>query len=260
MKITIITSNHSRHNYLINLISEISSELSVIMESKTRFPGLVPGSYPVTENMKRYFTKVNEAQEKIFGNSYIRNTNKVKILPLATGDINNCSVEYLKDFLRSEIYIVFGSSYIKGELADFLVKKKAINIHMGISPYYRGADCNFWALNDDNPNLVGATIHLLSKGLDTGNILYHALSEPANDPFFYTMSSVKAAFYSLKERIANKSIFDLHPELQDKTKQIRYSKKLDFTDEVVKCFLEKKIILKKKINLRDYKNPFILKS
>jgi len=39
---------------------------------------------------------------------------------------------------------------------------------MGISPYYRGNDCNFWALNDNNPHLVGSTIHLLSKGLDNG--------------------------------------------------------------------------------------------
>ena len=27
-------------------------------------------------------------------------------------------------FLESDLYIVFGSSYIKGELIDFLIKKK----------------------------------------------------------------------------------------------------------------------------------------
>ena len=48
---------------------------------------------------------------------------------------------------------------------------------MGISPYYRGTDCNFWAMYDNNPHLVGSTIHLLTKGLDSGPILYHALSK-----------------------------------------------------------------------------------
>ena len=67
--------------------------------------------------------------------------------------------------------------YIKGPLVNFLIKKKAINIHMGISPYYRGADCNFWAMYDGNSHLVGATIHMLSKGLDSGSILYHAMSK-----------------------------------------------------------------------------------
>ncbi len=52
----------------------------------------------------------------------------------------------LSDFLKSDVYVVFGSSYIRGELVDFLVKHKAINIHAGVSPYYRGTDCNFWAL------------------------------------------------------------------------------------------------------------------
>ena len=79
--------------------------------------------------------------------------------------------------------MVFGSSYIKGELVDYLVKQKAINIHMGVSPYYRGCDCNFWALYDNNPHLVGATIHLLSKGLDSGPMLYHAMSNIKSNPF-----------------------------------------------------------------------------
>ena len=83
------------------------------------------------------------------------------------GDLNHLKKADLKDFLESDIYVVFGSSYIKGFLVDFLIKRKAINIHMGLSPYYRGADCNFWALQDDNPHYVGATIHLLSKGLDS---------------------------------------------------------------------------------------------
>ena len=70
-------------------------------------------------------------------------------------------------------------------MADFLLKKKAINIHMGISPYYRGADCNFWAIYDKNPSLVGATIQLLSKKLDYGLILYHETSDFHKDPFVY---------------------------------------------------------------------------
>ena len=82
----------------------------------------------------------------------------------------------LRIYLDSDLYIIFGSSFIKGDLIDFLIEKKAINIHMGVSPYYRGADCNFWALNDNNPHLVGATIHLISKNLDSGPILFHALS------------------------------------------------------------------------------------
>ena len=122
--------------------------------------------------MKKYLKKVSDAQFHIFGNSYVNNKKKnIRVLYMDTGELNKCSLSLLSDFLKSDIYFVFGSSYIKGELVDFLIKHKAINIHAGVAPYYRGADCNFWALYDNNPHLVGTTIHLLSKGLDAGPIL-----------------------------------------------------------------------------------------
>ena len=69
MKITVFTSNKSRHNYLINLLSELCDELFVIQETSTIFPGVLSGSYEVSKNMEMYFKKVNKAQLKIFGNS-----------------------------------------------------------------------------------------------------------------------------------------------------------------------------------------------
>ncbi len=184
----------------------------------------------------------------------------INLLPLESGDLNKCSIEFLSDFLKSDVYLVFGSSYIKGELVDFLVNYKALNIHMGVSPYYRGTDCNFWALFDNNPHLVGATIHMLSKKLDSGPVLYHALSEVKDNPFIYTMSTVKSAFHSLAERIKNETIFKYSSELQNKSKEVRYSRKNEFNDEVVKSFLSKKIDLNSKsFETNLYKDPYILK-
>jgi methionyl-tRNA formyltransferase len=136
-----------------------------------------------------------------------------------------------------------GSSYIKGELIEFLVKKKALNIHAGVVPYYRGNDCNFWALYDNNPHLVGSTIHLLTKGLDSGNILYHAMSNVKLDPFEYTMSTLKSAFCSICDKIKNNSLFNLKSYEQEKTKQLRYTKRIDFNEAVVKEYFNKKIDL-----------------
>ena len=260
MKITLFTSNNNRHNYLINLLSEVSDELYVIQECGTIFPGIVPGHYQVSLTMKKYFENVSNAQSQLFGNSYVNNQKKnIKILPMVSGDLNQCSMNLLSDFLKSDVYVVFASSYIKGELVDFLVKQKAINIHAGVSPYYRGTDCNFWALHDDNPHLVGSTIHLLSKGLDCGPILYHAMSNLKTNHFEYTMSTVKSAFHSIAERIKDGSIFTIKPVVQDKVKEIRYTKKVDFNEEVVKEYFEKKIDLNsKKFDSSLLKDSFFL--
>lgn len=246
MKITLFTSNKNRHNYLINLLSTICKEIYVIQECRTVFPSTFLEK-ETSKVFKEYFKKVDIAQQKFFGNSYINNFDRnIKILPLNFGDLNKYPVKMLGDFLKSDIYIVFGSSFIKGELVNFLIKKKAINIHMGVSPYYRGTDCNFWALYDNNPHLVGATIHFLSKGLDNGPILYHAMSNVKNNPFDYTMSTVKSAFYSLLEKIKKKTLFKLKPTNQNKNIEIRYSKKIEFNEMIVKNFFQKKVDLNSK--------------
>ena len=222
MKITLFTSNNIRHDYLINLFSKISSKLFVVKECKSL------SSVNLEENLEnlnitnRYFRSVNIAQRKLFGLPYIDILNKnVEIISLPLGGLNTYPIMDHTDFLDSDIYVAFGCSYIKGELVDFLINNKTINIHMGVSPYYRGSGCNFWALYDDNPHLVGATIHQLSKGLDNGPILYHAMSKTKDNPFDYTMSTVKSAFHSIAERIKDKSIFNIEPIAQDKSKEIR---------------------------------------
>ena len=242
MKITLFTTNQTRHNYFINLLSNIATELNVIQESRERSIKTIHGHYPATEIMKGYFEKVLEAQKKLFGDSEFIKKKNTNLLSIKFGEINKCSLQSISKFLKSDIFIIFGSSYIKDELVDFLIKKSAINIHMGVSPYYRGSDCNFWALYDNNPHLVGSTIHLLSKGLDSGPILYHAMSNIKADPFEYTMSTVKSAFHSIAERIKDGSIFTIKPIVQDKIKELRYSKKIDFNEDVVKKYFEKKLI------------------
>jgi hypothetical protein len=79
--------------------------------------------------------------------------------------------------LSSDHYVVFGSNFIKGPLGDFLVKNRAKNVNMGVSPYCRIASCDFWALYDARPDLVGATINVFNKKLDGGSMLFHALPE-----------------------------------------------------------------------------------
>ena len=116
---------------------------------------------------------------------------------------------------------------------------------MGISPYYRGSSCNFWALYDNNPGHVGATIHLLSKGLDNGDMLFHCVPKLhlGDNPFDFTMRSVLVAQQGLVSSVKNKSIFSTKSVKQDNSKEVRYTKNIDFTDDVAKEFLDRNLEL-----------------
>ena len=92
-------------------------------------------------------------------------------------------------------------------------------------------------------------------------MLYHAMSNLKTNPFEYTMSTVKSAFHSIAERIKDTSIFNIEPLVQDKFKEVKYTKKSDFSEKVVKEYFEKKIDLNsKKFDNSLLKEPFFLKN
>jgi hypothetical protein len=241
MRITVFTGNQPRHLALVNKLASISETTFAILECKTIFPGEVQDFFRKSEVMKSYFENVRKAEISLFGDiSFSKNS--VRSLSVKSGDLNFLKQEQLQEALSSDLYIVFGASYIKGWLIDHLIDRKAINIHVGLSPYYRGSSCNFWALYDNKPEYVGATIHLLSKGLDSGPMLYHAIPKlNSRSPFEFTMRSVEAAQQSLVERISTKQIFDFVPQPQDKAHEIRYTRNSDFTDSVAEQFLKRNL-------------------
>ena len=194
--------------------------------------------------MQSYFQNVIKAEKNIFGDIKFL-PNNIHLLSIKSGDLNKLEKSQLRKALSSDVYVVFGASYIKSWLIDFLIEHKAINIHMGLSPYYRGSSCNFWALYDGKPGFVGATIHYLSKGLDSGDMLFHCLPKLKleDSPYDFTMRSVLAAHQGLSKVIGNKTIFTLPKFKQDKSKEVRYTKNIDFNDAIVSKFFEKNIEL-----------------
>jgi len=90
--------------------------------------------------------------------------------------INHSDVIKIIDKHNPDLIVVFGTSLLKGEL---LKKGRLgiINLHGGLSPEYRGADCTFWALHNQEPEKIGCTLHYINAGIDTGNIIAHVSPE-----------------------------------------------------------------------------------
>ncbi len=80
------------------------------------------------------------------------------------------------DFLLShevDTVVVFGTDLIKPPLLGRW-PGRMINMHLGLSPYYRGTATNFYPLLNLEPQYIGATIHQIDAGIDSGPILQHA--------------------------------------------------------------------------------------
>lgn len=241
MKVTVFTSNQPRHLALVEKLNGVANEVFAVLECNTVFPGEVADFFAKSNIMQEYFSGVMAAERHYFGD--IRFSPRgASWLAVKSGDLNRLAMETLAPALDADVYVVFGSSFIKGWLADYLVENRALNIHMGLSPYYRGSSCNFWAVNDGNPAMVGATIHLLTRGLDSGPIIRHAVPTLVDeDSFRFTMKAVVAAFGALLETINRDEWRDQSPVVQDKSLEIRYTRNADFTDIIAADFLSRKI-------------------
>ncbi len=262
MIITVFTSNQPRHISLIENLSQIADEVYAIVECRTVFPGEIADFFRASDIMQKYFGRVISAEKEVFGSPRFLSRN-VNALLIKGGDLNRLQYKILEPALKSDRYIIFGSSYIKGELLDFLVSNRAYNIHMGVSPYYRGSSCNFWAAYDGNLDYVGATIHLLSTGLDSGHMFFHAFPGETSDPFLLGMKAVKSAHDGLIEYLKSGKLQKMEGVPQDRKLEKRYSRNSDFTDIVAEQYLNNlpdTNRIKEKIRNRDlskFVNPYI---
>jgi methionyl-tRNA formyltransferase len=235
MTVTVFTRDSARHIALVNKLATVTNAVHAVIESSPPSVHAPPKSPVMTE----YFSRVQQAEDHIFG-AGITLDPRVNTQLIRPGQLNQLTPQQLQAALETDDVVVFGSSYIKGWLADALIAKNAVNLHMGISPQYRGSACNFWALFDNNPQFVGATIHRLAKGLDTGSVIQHVRPEfTGQNLFHFSMQAVSTGHDALAALILNNKLQSVVPEPQDQKLEIRYSKNADFTDEVAASFLKR---------------------
>ena len=71
--------------------------------------------------------------------------------------------------LSPDLIVIWGNTIIKPHIIK--TAKRAINLHMGLCPYYRGAIANQYAIIERHPARIGATIHYAEEKVDSGDIL-----------------------------------------------------------------------------------------
>lgn len=119
--------------------------------------------------------------------------------------INHPDVVALADKLRPDVIAVFGTSLIRGPLLE-KGRLGIVNLHGGLSPRYRGADCTFWALYNGEPEQVGCTLHFIDAGIDSGDLIAHVCPEvlPGDDELTLFWRAVRASadiYAELLERL-----------------------------------------------------------
>ncbi len=94
-----------------------------------------------------------------------------KYLFVKCGDINRADFAAFLKGLGPDVIAVLGSSVISPEIIA-IPAAGMINLHSGLSPYYRGTWSYGWPIVNREPEYIGATVHYVDPGIDSGDIIY----------------------------------------------------------------------------------------
>lgn len=92
-----------------------------------------------------------------------------KRVTLVEGHNDKDCIELLEK-LQPEVIVVYGTAIIRDHIAA-LAKKCTLNMHTGLSPYYRGDSTLFWPVYYNQKDKLGVTVHELIAEVDGGGIV-----------------------------------------------------------------------------------------
>lgn len=84
---------------------------------------------------------------------------------------NAADCENLIKDIAPDVIVVYGTLLIKENIFS-LAKKCTLNMHTGLSPYYRGDSTLFWPVYYNDKEHLGVTVHQLVPEVDGGDIVY----------------------------------------------------------------------------------------
>jgi hypothetical protein len=185
----ILCGGSPRHLYVANRLCAAGRPLAIVQETGTQWTArkvrslLWPGTlwrkgWRWLRDRRRYAGGAEAAF--FFGDSSPRLERPD--LMLTVPHVNHPDVDALAARLRPDLVAVFGTSLIRPPLLG-RGRLGMVNLHGGLSPEYRGADCTFWALYNGEPERVGCTLHYVDAGIDSGGLIAHVCPEvhPGDD-------------------------------------------------------------------------------
>lgn len=186
MSLILITGDKPVHRYVANQIVRSHSVAAILVVEAT------PGRSWKQVLSKSIVQFIDKAFRKIYlsaiGDAAVRDSTFDKVLGLDSKSflcpelIVRVGYPKGKELLEKvsqitpSIIAVYGTEIIPDTVLS-QAKSVSLNMHTGISPWYRGVSCYHWPLINGETDKIGATIHECTSKVDGGHIFYTAKAD-----------------------------------------------------------------------------------
>lgn len=202
-RLLILCGDDYHQQYLISYLSKKFCVVAVFIESQNaQANGLLKSKkyidylYVKYHRLRRILLGLDSYRKKYFKctQTYCNNIFYVK-------NINAPDTVSLVSNYEFDFVIICCTSIIRSALLK-LIFSKAINIHGGMLPYYRGNHCFFFTLLNRDYSKVASTLHFIECGIDTGPVI-----ETIHPPMFH--DDIPETLYCRAEKLAIHRLADI---------------------------------------------------
>ena len=173
-RIVILTSSELRHAFFRKYIAS-SKDIQVVnsyCEGQEKSLSVIVEKDDATKYIRlKHLSARARSEEDFFGLFAESTDDQSNPVYLSKGEINTTKYTQVIIDSKPDLLVAYGCSIIKEPLLSAF-KGRFLNVHLGLSPYYRGSGTNFWPLVNGEPEYVGATFMYVDAGIDTGEIIH----------------------------------------------------------------------------------------
>lgn len=172
-KIIVLTGAELRHTFFRKWValSPAISVLKTYCEGVEKSIGAIVAAQPENELRTRHLRAREQSEEDFFRLFVDTSADRSNPRFLPKGEINTPLTTEEIIAANPDLLVAYGCSIVREPLLAAF-PRRILNIHLGLSPYYRGSGTNYWPLVNRAPEYVGATFMYMDSGVDTGEIIH----------------------------------------------------------------------------------------
>lgn len=179
----IVSGTHPRHLYVHRgILSLFDDLLIVVMEREDIIPITPNGLNSIdSRNYVRHYRERAMVEQSAYGDLSASETfADCRCLHVSPEHINSQTVYAAVKAFDADLAFVFGCNMIQDPVLRIL-PPTSINLHLGLSPWYRGSATLFWPFYFMEPQFAGYTFHRLSEKPDAGEIIHQSCPDLVAD-------------------------------------------------------------------------------
>ena len=167
MKIVILTTETSHHNYFVQQISRNFEIAGIVVETNRVKPGF--DTFHPFEKLRDDYENAAFFENRPVHLSHFSETLKTK-------STNDNVVSGFLQKIEPDAIVTFGTGLIKKHIIE-ICPNGFLNLHGGDPEEYRGLDTHLWAIYHRDFSGLVVTLHRLNEKLDDGDIIQQSKIE-----------------------------------------------------------------------------------